>query len=435
MKLVYALLILALLLAGCGSLPTPLELFPTPAAQPEPTSTSAPEVVETPHKSTSGEIPVTPPTLGPLKLQVWLPPEFDPGAGSPEANLLQARLKEFSSRMPDVTVEVRVKDVDGPGGLLDTLTTANKAAQLALPDLVLLPHDRMEYAVQQGLLYPFDNLSSTLDDPDWFPFAREMARLQNKNYGLPFAADALIQVFRSNILPEPPVTLGAAAENQSPIIFPAADLFALYPLAIYQALGGEVRDEQGQAFLDPAILKQVFTFLQQASKNGVFPFWLTGLQNDEQSWGAFRENQGDQVLTWSSRYLRNPSTDISLASLPASNGSPFTLGKGWMWVLTSPDPSHHPASVKLAEFLTESNFLTMWSENAGYIPPRPGALQFWKDQETADKLLPVAQSLHTTPPVEILERLGAALEKATVNLLKQQVEPAEAAQQAADGLK
>jgi hypothetical protein len=50
-------------------------------------------------------------------------------------------------------------------------------------------------------------------------------------------------------------------------------------------------------------------------------------------------------------------------------------------------------------------------------------------------LLPVAQSLRTTPPVEILEKLGAALEKATVNLLKQQVEPAEAAQQAADGLK
>jgi ABC-type glycerol-3-phosphate transport system substrate-binding protein len=370
-----------------------------------------------------------------VKLQIWVPPQFDPNIGTPAANLLKARLKEFSNRMAGVEISVRVKNLNGPGGLLESLSTANKAAQLALPDLVILPHDQIETVVQQGLLYPFDNLSNTLDDPDWYNFAHEMARYQNKNYGIPFAADAILQVYRPMVVEQPAVTTTALQESQTPLIFPAADPEARYTLAVYQALGGQVSDDQGQAFLDMDILKEVFGFLQDANLKGSLPYWLTGLKTDEQSWNAFQEGRADQVLTWVSRYLAETSDESALTMAPISNGSPYTTGSGWMWVLTSPDPAHHPASVRLAEFLTDSSFLTRWSEASGYLPPRPSALKFWKDQETARGLESIAQTLHPYPPADIVTKLGIVLEKATVNILQQQAEPDEAALQAVDGLK
>ncbi len=427
MRLVYLALVLTLLVTGC-SFQIPTELFATRKSTSEPTVMPLPVPTQTPALFET----VTP--TGPLTLQIWLPPQFDPDSGTPAANLLKARLDEFSSRMPEVKIDVRIKAIEGPGGLLDTLSTASKAAQLALPDLVIIPHDSLELAVQQGLLNSFDNLSSSLDDPDWFNFAREMARFQNNTYGLPFAADALVQVYRPEKIPEPALFTDAVLTNQSPFIFTAADPRALFPLALYQASGGAIYDEKGQVSLNAEILEDVLTFFQQANQTESMPFWLTGYQRDEQSWESFQENRGDQVITWLSRYLTNTKNENSLAPIPTPKGPISTLGNGWMWALTSPDPSHHPASVKLAEFLTESNFLARWTEASGYLPPRPSALLSWKDQAIAAQLSPIAQTIHPSPPFEILTRLGSVLEKATVSILKQQAEPAEAAQQAVEGL-
>ncbi len=112
--------------------------------------------------------------------------------------LLQARLDEFQRRNPRVSIETRVKAVSGPGGLLDSLTTASAAAPQALPDLVALPRDLLETAALKGLLLPLDNLTTALDDPDWYAYAASLARLQKNIYGLPFAGDALVLGYHPN---------------------------------------------------------------------------------------------------------------------------------------------------------------------------------------------------------------------------------------------
>jgi multiple sugar transport system substrate-binding protein len=434
MKYQCLLLIIALLaLTGCDTL-FPVDLIPT----------SESLVTETLPLQTPGLTPTsihTPTPSGPLTLKLWLPPQFNPDSGTPTGNALKSRLLQFSRDNPEIFVDVRIKDVDGAGGLLDTLTTASTAAQSALPDLVILPHDHLETAVSEGLLYPFDNLSVTLDDPDWYNFAREMAYVQDKTYGLPIAADALIQAYRSEIVESPVFDSTSVLTATSPLIFPAADPRALYPLALYLSEGGRLLDEQNRPILDADILTGVLSFFQQANNAGSMPYWLTGYQQDEQAWEAFLESRGDQTITWLSRYLTNAALDdsVAMAPIPTINGKEFSLTGGWVWALTSPDPSHHPASVQLAEFLTEGDFLSEWTATMDLLPTRPSALRAWDERDYSwidpdfiAELDSIAKSLEPYPSKTLSHNLSRVLEKATVDILKGQTTPEEAARNAAD---
>ena len=105
----------------------------------------------------------------PIELLLWLPPEFDPANGSPAGKLLQERLDSYTAQRADVRIETRVKASSGTGGLLDSLSTANAAAPLAVPDLVLLPRTSLEIAALKGLLIPYDGLSNAMNADDWYP--------------------------------------------------------------------------------------------------------------------------------------------------------------------------------------------------------------------------------------------------------------------------
>ena len=196
-----------------------------------------------------------------------MPPQFAPVSGSVAGDLLQARLDEFAAEQADVSIQTRVKPLDGPGGLLDSLTTASAAAPLALPDLVALPRPVLETAALKGFLHPFDDLINDLEDPDWYDYARQLARLQDSQFGQPFAGDALILVYRQEIVPEPPSTLTSDLQSEGPLVFPAADPQALFTLALYQAAGGSILDDEGRPFLDEEPLLRVLSFIYQAAQN------------------------------------------------------------------------------------------------------------------------------------------------------------------------
>lgn len=379
-------------------------------------------------------LPITPETQQPLELRLWLPPQFDPDSGSPAGEIFKQRLEEFSARIPGLTIAARVKEVDAQGGILDTLTTAGMAAQLALPDLVVLPYEELEGAALKGLLYPFDNLSDVLDEGDWYDFAQTMARVEKNIYGLPIAADGLVQVYVAQPAPAPAAALDwqALLSAQEAMIFTAADPQALFTLTQYLALGGAVQNDEGRPTLEAEPLKAVLDFYLQANTAGRMPYWLTSYQSDDQAWDAFEEGKGQPVITWSSRYLakRAANPNLSMAPVPTQDGKALTLGTGWVWALTSPNPANHPLSVQLAEFLSEPEFLARWSEALGLLPPRPGALDGWRSSVAKEPLGAVASSLMPFPSDEVLSALGRALEQATVSVLKGQARPGQAAQDA-----
>ena len=434
------LVLLILLAAGCDSLGLPLE---SPGLEPLPTSTRTPSPTLSP---TLTPPPDSQPTsAGPVTLTMWLPPQFDPASGSAAGNLLAERLEEFSLRRPGVRLDVRIKALDGAGGLLDSLTAASAAAPLALPDLIVLPRPLMEAAALKGLLHPLDGLALSLDNTDWYDYAIELSRLQDTSFGIPLAGDALLLAYRPGILSEPPKTWEEVLVSENPLIFAAADPQAATSLAFYMAAGGPVQDDQGRPALDETILAQLLVFFQTAEQNQVMPYWLTQYETFEQAWGGYLETPAAMTITWWSRYLREEVTlaeaiplpeeeeaveedPLAAAALPTPTGTPYTLATGWALCLGGSQPARQPLAIELAEFLTESNFLASWSEAASLLPPREEALNGWRDTTARTLASRVASSAHLFPSTDVLTSLAPHLQQATLQILKQQAEPVSLAQ-------
>jgi ABC-type glycerol-3-phosphate transport system substrate-binding protein len=423
-KLFYLILILAV--TSCAT-PAQVGMTSTPEATITPTASTPIQTEE----SDSPQIEL-------LTLKIWVPPEFDPSNGSPEGELLQERLDDFSQRRSNVRIETRVKAVEGPGGMLDTLSTAGVAAPLALPDLVAMPRHSLENAAIKGLLHPFDGLTNTMDDPDWYDYARQLSHLQGSTFGIPFAGDTLLMVYRPSVLGEPPSdwasSLAVSTETSTSLSFPAADPNSLVTLNFYQSLGGAILDEENRPILDTIQLTEVLTYYQQAQQSSLMPFWLTQYETDEQSWEAYEENQIEMVITWASRYLQNPPVDATGAPIPTQDGIPFTLATGWAWALASPDPDQQVLSAQLAEFLTTGDFLANWTAASGYVPPRPSALSGWENVSIQTLLNQVAPSARLTPSLGVLTALGPVLSTATIDVLKETAGPVTAAEAAIEQL-
>ena len=449
----WLLLGLAALLAACSALPIPGG-SPTPEVLP----TSSPATQAPAVDATSSGQPAAADT-GPDVLTVWVPPQFDPNSGTPAGDLLKQRLLEFTSRMPGVEIDVRVKAESGPGGLYDSLAAANAAAPEARPDLIALPQDTLQASALKGLLQPYDGLTIAMSDPDWYEYARQLANLQTIQFGMPFAGDALLRAYRPAVVPTPAADWTALLEGQQPMIFSAADPHALFTLSQYLAAGGRTSDEQGRPTLDGEILTSVLAFLLQASQAEVVPGWVAELQAPADAWQAFQEGKGDQAAVWASQYLPAASEALANSSDPAEAGDatlaaatlpvppssespnePLTLATGWVWALGNTHSSHHELSTRLAEFLTESRFLARWTQAAGYLPPRPSALEGW--QNPADRegfswqsqLQPILQSSRLYPPIEVLTELGPVLQQATLQVLTGQATPEDAARSAVEKL-
>ncbi|MBI3159604.1 MAG: extracellular solute-binding protein [Chloroflexi bacterium] len=406
-----------ILLAACGPLPGAGDsLTATPAAAP----TSAP--LPTPENQT-----------GPLTLEIWVPPQFDPAAENPAAALLTARLAEFGQRHPGVRVTVRVKALEGPGGLMESLNAAAEAAPLALPDLIALPPEDLQTAADQDLIHPLDAWLVEPSDADWYPFAAEFAVVDNRVYGLPFAADALVLGYWSTVMDTPPVSWAAALEMNGPLVFPAADPRALTTLALYLARGGQLSDDSGRVSLEQEQLRAVLEFYEQAARSGLMPVWLTQYDQPEQAWQILRDGRATMAVVWASTLLQNPDSRIVPAGLPTHNGQPFTLASGWAWALAGDDDDDLAISAELAQFLTVPEFVAEWTRAAGLLPARPSALAAEENPvlAVAAQSLPLAQLL---PDPAILDKLGAPLANATLAVLKHELSADEAAAQAADAV-
>jgi ABC-type glycerol-3-phosphate transport system substrate-binding protein len=370
----------------------------------------------------------------PKIIRIWLPPQFAPAVTTSAGKLLQYRLDEFSARRPGISIEVRLKAQEGPAGLLDSLTIASAAAPQALPDIVALPRPALEAAALKGLLHPYDGLSRDMEDTDWYENARQLAQVQNSVFGLPFACDALLLVYRTNVLNTPPGDLESILKTNEILVFPAGDPQELFILTLYMASGGQITDNKGKPFLDEQILSKVLSFLHEAQANGVMPTWLTQYQTYDQTWQVFTEQHTNLVVSWTSDYLANPVENTAIAPIPVSNGKPFSLSTGWVWAITSPRADALNLSVELAEFLSESSFLAQWSAAAGYLPPRPSSLSSWQNKAliaTADQ---IARSAMIYPSTDLLESIAPLLSKAVVQVMKNEIDPQTAARQAVESL-
>jgi ABC-type glycerol-3-phosphate transport system substrate-binding protein len=284
------------------------------------------------------------------------------------------------------------------------------------------------------VLYPYDSLTSVLDDPDWYEYARQLSFFQNATFGIPFAGDALVMAYHPDMVPVPPIDWISSLAITSTLTFPAADPNAIFTFAQYQSLNAPLTNENGQPFLDVIQLTQVLSFYQQASTTELMPFWLTQFETDNQSWEAFENSEADMAITWASRYLQSTMLGADASAIPTQNGQAFTLADGWVWALTTNDPDRQLLSAQLVEFLTTSDYLAEWTETAGYLPPRQTATDAWRDASQQAFISLIAASARVIPPVEVVAGMGPVLQQATVSVLKAEAAPDVAAQTAVEKL-
>src|SRR5205823_13725177 len=102
-------------------------------------------------------------------------------------------------------VQVRLKATSGPGGLLASLSAAYNAAPAILPNLVALNRDDLEAATRAGLVIPLDNFIAPDAVADYYPFAQALSQVEGQFVGLPFAADARVLVYNTEVHTSPPL--------------------------------------------------------------------------------------------------------------------------------------------------------------------------------------------------------------------------------------
>lgn len=423
---IITLLAMIILIAGCdpwfapsnGGPVTPTPTLPDETEIFEPTGT--PEPVE--------------PIPGAMTIILWVPPQFSPHSGTPAGDLLQRRLDDFMEVNPGALVVTRVKSASGPGGLLESLTASSAAAPEALPAIVALNRSDLEQAALKSLILPLDGLTAANQAADLYPYARQLGRIQNSTFGIPFAGDVLILVERTaEIGAEPPLSWAEVFESREVVIAPLDDDQALLTLALYLSAGAAVQNAEGRPALDEEKLTQVFSVYSSGIARGSFPIWLTQMQTTGQAWQAFLDEQGSQVITWSSNYLADMPPDASAAALP-SLGEPYALATGWSWALADNDPATRELSVKVMEYLTQPDFLAEWTAAAGYLPTSATVLSSWSDQTLQPVFDPILQTAAIRPANEILASLGPVLRESTLSVFNGLASPEQAAQSAADKL-
>jgi multiple sugar transport system substrate-binding protein len=425
---VWVLGLVAILLAACQSglfgpptQPTAVQTPLGPTATPQKALSTSPGVQSSPQPDPGSS----------QMLTIWLPPQFNPGSGTPAGDILKARLAAFQGDHPGVQINVRVKAEEGPGGLLESLTAASAAAPGSLPDLIALPHPDMEAAGLKGLLSPFDGLTTIMAEADWFTFARQLMELQGNTFGLPFAGDALVLVYRPAAAPHPPTDWSSLASLGIPVAFPAADPQGLLTLALYQSAGGQIRDSQGRPTLQAEILAKVLSLYSEGLAKATFPAGNALLSDDAQIWQAYHDQKENLAFTWISHYLTELPPDTSFVTLPPADKNNQTLATGWLWALSNPTPEKKALTARLAEYLVQGDFLARWTAAAGYLPPRPTALASWSNQSLQAQLSQVALSAGAEPSTDILSSLGPVFRDAAVQVVKGQGDPVQTAQAAA----
>lgn len=402
----------------------------SPSLTPAPPPTQTPAIATgTPESGTAS------PPSSPTEIVLWVPPEFDPQAENEAAAMFAARLQGFAADRPNVSVRVRLKSKSGPGGLLETLRAASTAAPEALPDLVLLDPTGLNTAALKDLVVPLTGIMEPPDEGDWYPYAQEAAQIDGEFYGYPFASDATVLAYRPGAFETPPLAWTTLLESERRFLFPAGDPQALFTLAQYQAIGGSLLSESGRPALDPTSLAEVLAFYSSLQDARLLPSDATEFETESETWDAMLSGRVHSATSPLSSYLQTEGSQlISTAPLLTREGAGVSLAHTWSWAVVSRDPARQTLAAQLVQWLHEPEFLGVWTQATGLLPPTVEALDHWTEGPSASSAALLANSLRATPSQEIMATFGPPLQEAVLAVLETGKSPDAAALEAVQAL-
>lgn len=403
---------LLIVISGCSSLPSIdadwiNQILYTPTPAPSNTPSPTPRTVDATQSVTGQPEPAV---AEPRILRVWLPPQFNPNANNEAAGLLKERLNDFEAVHPGLQIDVRIKSESGEADLLNSLSITSMAAPDALPDLIALPRHNLETAAQKGLLEPLDDISRTLQNSEWYPYASEMSEVNGRSYGIPFAGDALVIVYRPEL-----VWIKSWNDillSDSQLLFSGADPQAEVALSLYASLGGELIDAQGDPTLDQELLTRVLELFARGRGVSLFPEAVENISSDDQVLQEYRARRAEMAIFHFSKY-RDTQDGLFQPLMSLGDDAYFTFATGWMWALPAQSAENRQLSLELGEYLTEDVFLAPWINESGYLPTRG----FAGEEDSDETVTALIEASHPPPSADTLLVLGPPVRDALIRVL------------------
>jgi ABC-type glycerol-3-phosphate transport system substrate-binding protein len=413
-----------------------LSLLGLAACMMAPAPTTAPVLLAaTPTNTLAAPLASPTPTPNPNAVRVWWPPAFAPGEATAGGQVLAQQIAAFAQAHPAITIDERLKQATGPGGLLTSLIAAYNAAPSTLPNLILLNRDDIEAAYHAGLLAPLEAVVDPTALADYYPFAQTLSRVDNAFVCLPFAADVRLMVYNTQTYAAPPLTWADVVTG--PLVLPAAETSGLSLLSTYLSLGGALTSPSGQPVLDTEVLADALTLYQTAQASGVIPLSTLTYTDSEATWQVFRERRAALAFTSAHWYLAEHDRAAAAAAspLPTRDGVPFALAEGWCWAMVAtPGLPQQQAAAELLSWLTAPEQLSAWALAADVLPPRAAAVKGWAGLSRARFADSVLRHAQLQPSGAVLARVGLPLQQALDDVLSGHATPIVAASAAAQAV-
>lgn len=401
------------------------EVVEPTATEPAPTLEAAENDELPPEEDVSAE------ETGPLVLTVWTAERHAPSSETAGGQVLLEQLAAFDNARPDIQVEVYVKRVSGPGGMLSYLRNAPAVAPDVLPDLVLLDRESLVQANSEELVVPIEGLIDPALTDELYPAAISVGSVDGTLIGLPYVLETEHVVYRTSIYKDPPVTFEQVLESPEPFIFPAGTIGKVNrtTLTQYLAAGGILTNEDGEPALDEEALLTVLTFTADAREAGIIDPALFQLTDPAESVEMYIARQTSLAVVTSTDYLREVEVlrSTSVATIPTPDGQPFALTTGWSWCVTTDDLEHQSAVMALLNFMLNPINQGEYTQASGWLPTQSRSLTVWGDGDEyaqfADDLLANAVMRPSTAKIG---EAGAAIQQALEDVLIDEMLPAQA---------
>ncbi|HEY71444.1 MAG TPA: carbohydrate ABC transporter substrate-binding protein [Anaerolineae bacterium] len=370
----------------------------------------------------------TEPASSPENLVLWVVPQFAPNQDTAAGAVLLERLQAFEQSHPDLTITVRIKQEQDPGGLLETLQAASIAAPSTLPDIVSLSPQMLEIAVQADLILPLDDLLNPPASPEWYDFSIDASWIRDAYFGLPFGADGELVAYNINAFSAAPFAWSDLLEGTAYFYFPAGDPQAAFTLNQYLTQGGTLMGTRGSAALEAETLIEVLAYYDALHEAGVLPLIATQYTTADETWNLFVNGQAVAALAPLRTFFdQHDPRFVSAVPLPAQTDGGSIFVETWSWAVVPHDSTRHTLAVELLEWLSDPTFLGPWTDALNLLPPTGAALAAWPDSSKASIASRLVLKAQTRPTDEILDVFGPLLQDAINQILLGTTTPEEAA--------
>jgi multiple sugar transport system substrate-binding protein len=364
-----------------------------------------------------------------------------------EGAAAEALARAYEARTPGARVRVQQIPWSAAHEKLLTAYVGN-----AMPDAFQLGNTWVAEFVALGALEPLDAriaASPSLAAGDWFPGAREAARVDGTTWGVPWYVDTRVLFHRADLLAaagvaEPPTTwegwlaawraMKAIARKPSgssgerwPVLMPLGEWEVPVLLALQRGAGllrddgryGDFRDprfrealgfyaaffEQGLA--PPAGAGQVANLYQDFAA-GFFTAFVTGPWNLGEMARRLPPALQDD---WATAPI--PALDAGHPSVSIAGGACLAIRRG------SP---RRDAAFRFVEFLSEPAQQIAFHARTGDLPPRAAAWETpaLRDDPRAAAFRAQLASLRPTPAIPEWERIAAAIAREAEALVRRE---------------